>query len=298
MPGAEVVVHDRAHAVGPLTRRSAATSTARTCAPMSAPKESQALHLKARIVRLNARIRRATAARKGHRLRQRPVDRARDSSGACSTWRVRPPPLNAVIRKSVLSITSQNRATEPGKTAGPHTGHAVSLTRHAPKDTAIHAHRANPRPYCSMKRSQRRPREKLLCFRRRPLWSPAMRTIIASLMFLAAVLGLSGSAFALDKENTLYIDLKDGRVVIEMLPKVSSTSSRSRGSRAKQVRRPRLPPRDPGLHGPDRRPEGTGRGGMGSCCAEFSKERSRRHGRHGPHQRSQQRRAFFICFAI
>src|SRR5476649_195915 len=48
-----------------------------------------------------------------------------------------------------------------------------------------------------------------------------MRTIIASLIFLAAVLGLSGSALALDKENTLYIDLKDGRVVIEMLPKVA-----------------------------------------------------------------------------
>ena len=35
---------------------------------------------------------------------------------------------------------------------------------------------------------------------------------------LAALLTCAGAAAAMDKENTLYIDLKDGRVVIEMRP--------------------------------------------------------------------------------
>ena len=35
---------------------------------------------------------------------------------------------------------------------------------------------------------------------------------------LAVILMFAGAASAMDKENTLYIDLKDGRVVIEMRP--------------------------------------------------------------------------------
>lgn len=41
------------------------------------------------------------------------------------------------------------------------------------------------------------------------------------LLALALVVGISAPALALDLENTLYLDLKDGRVVIEMLPQVA-----------------------------------------------------------------------------
>jgi len=41
------------------------------------------------------------------------------------------------------------------------------------------------------------------------------------LLVLALLLGTSMPALALDLENTLYLDLKDGRVVIEMLPQVA-----------------------------------------------------------------------------
>ncbi|MBK8157319.1 MAG: peptidylprolyl isomerase [Rhodospirillaceae bacterium] len=41
------------------------------------------------------------------------------------------------------------------------------------------------------------------------------------LLVLALVLGTSAPALALDPENTLYLDLKDGRVVIELLPQVA-----------------------------------------------------------------------------
>jgi peptidylprolyl isomerase len=41
------------------------------------------------------------------------------------------------------------------------------------------------------------------------------------LLVLALVIGTSAPALALDPENTLYLDLKDGRVVIELLPQVA-----------------------------------------------------------------------------
>jgi peptidylprolyl isomerase len=45
---------------------------------------------------------------------------------------------------------------------------------------------------------------------------------LASLLAFVALAVLSaGSATAADKENTLYIDLKDGRVVIEMYPQLA-----------------------------------------------------------------------------
>ena len=37
-------------------------------------------------------------------------------------------------------------------------------------------------------------------------------------LFVAISLLFAGATVAMDKENTLYIDLKDGRVVIEMRP--------------------------------------------------------------------------------
>ena len=45
-----------------------------------------------------------------------------------------------------------------------------------------------------------------------------MRLIMASLL---GMLLCSGEAFALDPENTLYLDLKDGRVVIQLRPDVA-----------------------------------------------------------------------------
>ena len=51
---------------------------------------------------------------------------------------------------------------------------------------------------------------------------------------LAVILMFAGAASAMDKENTLYIDLKDGRVVIEMRrTSPPSTSPRSRSWRAR-----------------------------------------------------------------
>src|SRR5471030_2543124 len=101
-----------------------------------------------------------------------------------------------------------------------------------------------------------------------------MRTIIASLLFLAAVLGLSGSALALDKENTLYIDLKDGRVVIEMLPKVAPKHVEQIKKLAREGKYDGLVFHRviDGFMAQTGDPQGTGRGGMGSLLqAEFSR---------------------------
>jgi len=129
-----------------------------------------------------------------------------------------------------------------------------------------------------------------------------MRTIIASLLFLAAVLGLSGSAFALDKENTLYIDLKDGRVVIEMLPKVAPKHVEQIKKLAREGKYDGLVFHRviDGFMAQTGDPQGTGRGGMGSMLqAEFSKEPFKR-GTVGMARTSDPNSAqsqFFICFA-
>ncbi len=44
------------------------------------------------------------------------------------------------------------------------------------------------------------------------------RLVRIATMALLSVFFIAGEAFALDPENTLYLDLKDGRVVIEMRP--------------------------------------------------------------------------------
>jgi len=44
-----------------------------------------------------------------------------------------------------------------------------------------------------------------------------MRLVLMPL-FVAISFMFAGATAAMDKENTLYIDLKDGRVVIEMRP--------------------------------------------------------------------------------
>ena len=48
-----------------------------------------------------------------------------------------------------------------------------------------------------------------------------MRGLTAALVALFALAGLTGKALAADPENTIYLDLKDGRVVIELLPEIA-----------------------------------------------------------------------------
>ncbi|HCX67052.1 MAG TPA: peptidylprolyl isomerase, partial [Rhodobiaceae bacterium] len=44
---------------------------------------------------------------------------------------------------------------------------------------------------------------------------------MAAFVALFALAGFSGKALALDPGNTIYLDLKDGRVVIELLPEIA-----------------------------------------------------------------------------
>ncbi len=48
-----------------------------------------------------------------------------------------------------------------------------------------------------------------------------MSRVFSALTAIALMVGLSFPASAQDPENTLYLDLKDGRVVIELLPDVA-----------------------------------------------------------------------------
>jgi peptidylprolyl isomerase len=48
-----------------------------------------------------------------------------------------------------------------------------------------------------------------------------MRRLLQIALVGLALIGMTRAAFALDPENTIYMDLKDGRVVIELLPKVA-----------------------------------------------------------------------------
>ncbi|MDR3500093.1 MAG: peptidylprolyl isomerase, partial [Parvibaculum sp.] len=48
-----------------------------------------------------------------------------------------------------------------------------------------------------------------------------MRRLSGLAFVLVALLATTRTAFALDPENTIYMDLKDGRVVIELLPKIA-----------------------------------------------------------------------------
>ncbi len=45
--------------------------------------------------------------------------------------------------------------------------------------------------------------------------------ILMALVLAAGMAGLPGRASAADLENTIYLDLKDGRVVIELLPEIA-----------------------------------------------------------------------------
>src|SRR6478736_5927513 len=88
-------------------------------------------------------------------------------------------------------------------------------------------------------------------------------------------LTLAGAAADMDKENTLYIDLKDGRVVIEMRPDlapkhVAQIKKLAREGKYDGIVFHRV---IEGFMAQTGDPNGTGSGGMGELLnAEFSKE--------------------------
>ena len=92
---------------------------------------------------------------------------------------------------------------------------------------------------------------------------------------VAMLIALTTTAFAADKENTLYIDLKDGRVVIEMRPDlapkhVAQIKKLVREGKYNGVVFHRV---IDGFMAQTGDPTGTGSGGMGETLpAEFSKE--------------------------
>ncbi len=91
----------------------------------------------------------------------------------------------------------------------------------------------------------------------------------------AVLLMFAGAAAAMDKENTLYIDLKDGRVVIEMRPDlapkhVAQIKKLAREGKYNGVVFHRV---IEGFMAQTGDPDGTGSGGMGELLkSEFSKE--------------------------
>lgn len=93
------------------------------------------------------------------------------------------------------------------------------------------------------------------------------------LLVLAFVIGASMPALALDPENTLYLDLKDGRVVIELLPQVAPNTVARMKALARQGFFDGTPIHRviPGFMAQMGDPTGTGTGGSGqNLSAEFS----------------------------
>ena len=92
---------------------------------------------------------------------------------------------------------------------------------------------------------------------------------------VAMLIAVATTAFAADKENTLYIDLKDGRVVIEMRPDlapkhVAQIKKLAREGKYNGVVFHRV---IEGFMAQTGDPDGTGMGGMGDKLpAEFSRE--------------------------
>ena len=126
-----------------------------------------------------------------------------------------------------------------------------------------------------------------------------LRLVVATLL---GILFFSGEALALDPENMLYLDLKDGRVVIELRPDLAPNHV----ARIKELVRQgfydglKFHRVIEGFMAQTGDPKGNGTGGSGrKLAAEFSKE---------PHARGTVSMAraqdinsgdsqFFICFA-
>ena len=101
-----------------------------------------------------------------------------------------------------------------------------------------------------------------------------MRLVLMPL-FVAISFMFAGATAAMDKENTLYIDLKDGRVVIEMRPDLAPTHVKQIKKLAREGKYDGVPFHRviEGFMAQTGDPTGTGSGGMGEPLkAEFSKE--------------------------
>ena len=101
-----------------------------------------------------------------------------------------------------------------------------------------------------------------------------MRLVLMPL-FVAISFMFAGATAAMDKENTLYIDLKDGRVVIEMLPNLAPNHVKQIKKLAREGKYDGVPFHRviEGFMAQTGDPTGTGSGGMGDPLkAEFSKE--------------------------
>jgi peptidylprolyl isomerase len=122
------------------------------------------------------------------------------------------------------------------------------------------------------------------------------------LLVLAFIVGASAPALALDPENTLYLDLKDGRVVIELLPQVAPKTVARMKELARQGFFDGTPIHRviPGFMAQMGDPTGTGTGGSGqNLPAEFSTLRHER-GTVSMARAQSLNSAdsqFFICFA-
>jgi len=94
-------------------------------------------------------------------------------------------------------------------------------------------------------------------------------------LFVAISFMFAGATAAMDKENTLYIDLKDGRVVIEMRPDLAPNHVKQIKKLAREGKYDGVPFHRviEGFMAQTGDPTGTGSGGMGETLkAEFSKE--------------------------
>jgi peptidylprolyl isomerase len=101
-----------------------------------------------------------------------------------------------------------------------------------------------------------------------------MRLVLMPL-FVAISFMFAGATAAMDKENTLYIDLKDGRVVIEMLPNLAPNHVKQIKKLTREGKYDGVPFHRviEGFMAQTGDPTGTGSGGMGDPLkAEFSKE--------------------------
>src|SRR5258708_12222811 len=101
-----------------------------------------------------------------------------------------------------------------------------------------------------------------------------MRLVLMPL-FVAISFMFAGATAAMDKENTLYIDLKDGRVVIEMRPDLAPNHVKQIKKLAREGKYDGVPFHRviEGFMAQAGAPRGTGSGGMGDPLkAEFSKE--------------------------